>query len=95
MGTRFATCSGRWADFRVPPAVPTLARHREFPAVNLYDASDRYVLTAELPGMASEDLELSITGETRPSAASGSGPKGSPTTVIAASSVRPAGGRGP
>ena len=37
---------------------------RQFPAVNLYDASDRYVLTAQLPGMSSEDLELSITGET-------------------------------
>jgi HSP20 family protein len=35
-----------------------------FPAINLYDANDRYVLTAELPGMAAEDLDLSITGET-------------------------------
>lgn len=34
------------------------------PAINLYDASDRYILTAQLPGMTSEDLELSITGET-------------------------------
>ncbi len=37
---------------------------RHFPAINLYDASDRYILTAQLPGMTSEDLELSITGET-------------------------------
>ncbi len=37
---------------------------RQFPAVNLYDVSDRYVLTAQLPGMTPEDLELSITGET-------------------------------
>jgi HSP20 family protein len=35
-----------------------------FPAINLYDSNDRYVLTAELPGMAAEDLDLSITGET-------------------------------
>src|SRR5437868_6130679 len=37
---------------------------RPFPAINLYDTDDRYVLTAELPGMASEDLDLTITGET-------------------------------
>jgi len=37
---------------------------RQFPAVNLYDAGDRYVLTAQLPGMSLEDLELTITGET-------------------------------
>jgi len=37
---------------------------RQFPAINLYDASDRYVLTAQLPGVTSEDLDLSITGET-------------------------------
>jgi HSP20 family protein len=37
---------------------------RPFPAVNLYDAKERYILTAELPGMAPEDLDLSITGET-------------------------------
>jgi HSP20 family protein len=37
---------------------------RQFPAINLYDASDRYVLTAQLPGVAPEDVDLSITGET-------------------------------
>ncbi|MDR3633034.1 MAG: Hsp20/alpha crystallin family protein [Isosphaeraceae bacterium] len=37
---------------------------RQFPALNLYDAGDRYVLTAQLPGMAPEDVDLSITGET-------------------------------
>ena len=37
---------------------------RPFPAVNLYDAGDQYLLTAELPGMVPEELELSITGET-------------------------------
>jgi HSP20 family protein len=37
---------------------------RQFPAVNLYDAGDRYVLTSPLPGMTAEDLDLSITGET-------------------------------
>jgi HSP20 family protein len=37
---------------------------RPFPAINLYDAKDRYILTAELPGMAPEELDLSLTGET-------------------------------
>ena len=37
---------------------------RPLPAINLYDAGDRYVLTAPVPGMTPEALELSITGET-------------------------------
>jgi HSP20 family protein len=37
---------------------------RQFPPVNLYDSGDRYVLTAQLPGMNLEDLDLTITGET-------------------------------
>ena len=37
--------------------------HRAFPAINLYDVGDRYVLTAELPGMTAEEIDLSITGE--------------------------------
>jgi HSP20 family protein len=37
---------------------------RPFPAVNLYDAGDRYILTTQLPGMSAEDVDLSITGET-------------------------------
>jgi len=37
---------------------------RQFPAVNLYDAGDRYILTAQLPGVSPEDVDLSITGET-------------------------------
>lgn len=35
-----------------------------FPPINLYDAGDRYVLTAELPGLTPEELDLSILGET-------------------------------
>jgi HSP20 family protein len=37
---------------------------RLFPPLNLYDAGDRYILTAQLPGVAPEDVDLSITGET-------------------------------
>lgn len=37
---------------------------RQFPAINLYDAGDRYVLTVPVPGVPPEDIDLSITGET-------------------------------
>jgi HSP20 family protein len=37
--------------------------YRAFPAINLYDAGDRYILTAELPGMTAEEIDLSLTGE--------------------------------
>lgn len=36
---------------------------RPYPPINLYDAGAHYVLTALLPGMAPEELDLSITGE--------------------------------
>ena len=39
-------------------------RVQVYPPMNLYDAGDRYVLTAQLPGITSGDIELSITGET-------------------------------
>lgn len=37
---------------------------RQFPALNLYDAGERYIVTVQLPGMTPEDVDLSITGET-------------------------------
>lgn len=37
---------------------------RPFPPVNVYDAGDRYILTAPVPGMVPEEIDLSITGET-------------------------------
>jgi HSP20 family protein len=42
---------------------PALAR-TAFPSVNLYETDDAYVLTAELPGIAPEDLEVSLEGST-------------------------------
>ena len=35
-----------------------------YPPLNLYDAGDRYVLSAQLPGIAPGDIDLTITGET-------------------------------
>ena len=43
---------------------PLARRVQVYPPMNLYDAGDRYVLTAQLPGMTSGDIELTITGET-------------------------------
>jgi HSP20 family protein len=31
-----------------------------FPAVNLYETSNEYVLTAELPGLSGDDIDLSV-----------------------------------
>jgi HSP20 family protein len=35
-----------------------------FPAINVYDEGDGAVLTAELPGVAPEDIELTVQNET-------------------------------
>jgi HSP20 family protein len=42
---------------------PVLARSA-FPALNLYETDDAFVLTAELPGIAPEELEVSLEGST-------------------------------
>jgi HSP20 family protein len=66
----------RWDPFRelqrevgrlfesLEPQMHTWRVARQFPAINLYDAGDHYVLSAQLPGMTAEELDLSITGET-------------------------------
>jgi HSP20 family protein len=37
---------------------------RQYPAINVHDAGESYVLAAQLPGVAPDDVELTITGET-------------------------------
>ena len=39
------------------------ARGTPFPPVNLYESAQGYVLTAEIPGVKSEDLDVSVEGE--------------------------------
>jgi len=40
-------------------------RHvRQYPPINVYDAGDGYILSAQLPGLSPADIELTITGET-------------------------------
>lgn len=45
-------------------AVAPSGRGGVFPAVNLYETGDAYVLTAELPGVGPGDIELSLEGTT-------------------------------
>ena len=35
---------------------------RQYPAVNLYELPEEYLLTAELPGTKAEDIELALVG---------------------------------
>ncbi|WP_165219220.1 Hsp20/alpha crystallin family protein [Aquisphaera insulae] len=44
--------------------LPALRQLRPFPPINVYDAGESYVLTAQLPGVSAEEVELTITGET-------------------------------
>jgi HSP20 family protein len=44
------------------PAVPETSG--VFPPVNLYETADALVLTAELPGVAADEIEVSIEGST-------------------------------
>jgi HSP20 family protein len=40
------------------------SRANVYPALNIYEEADRLLITAELPGVLAEDLDLSIEGET-------------------------------
>jgi HSP20 family protein len=37
---------------------------RGVPPINLYDSGEQYILTAQLPGVGPDEVDLSITGET-------------------------------
>jgi HSP20 family protein len=43
---------------------PSLRVARPYPSINLYETDGGYHLAAELPGLAPEDLDLAITGDT-------------------------------
>lgn len=42
----------------------SVRRVQVYPPMNLYDAGDHYLLTAQLPGINPGEIELTITGET-------------------------------
>lgn len=43
---------------------PAQNRTNVYPALNIYEQTDRLIITAELPGVEPEDLDLSVEGET-------------------------------
>ena len=45
------------------PFQPWLTRARIFPSVNVSKDNDSYVVTAEIPGINTEDLEIKVEGE--------------------------------
>jgi len=47
---------GRPTSFRSVP-------RGTFPAINIYDQDDAVILTAEIPGVSKDDLELSVLGK--------------------------------
>lgn len=39
------------------------SRTGRYPAINLYANDDAYLVTAELPGVAADDIKISVTGD--------------------------------
>ncbi len=66
---------------------------RLFPPVNLYENGPEYILTAEVPGMEPDSLDLSLVGETLTLRGERRGPRGSARRAIAARNARSASGR--
>lgn len=46
------------------PSSPLWSESKLFPLLNVREQADAYVVTAEIPGMKSEDLEIKIDGDT-------------------------------
>lgn len=47
-------------SIRLP--LPTIRLDRHFPPVNLYECDNEFLLTAELPGLQPEHLEVTVNG---------------------------------
>jgi HSP20 family protein len=45
-----------------PFPFPTIRFERQYPPINVYETNNEYLLTAELPGVTGESLELSVSG---------------------------------
>ena len=44
----------------LPFPIPVIRFERQYPPVNLYELDDEYLITAELPGTSSDNLELTM-----------------------------------
>ena len=60
----------------LPFPFPVIRFERHYPPVNLYELSNEYLLTAELPGNSSEHLELAIGNGVLTMKGKRSGPEG-------------------
>jgi HSP20 family protein len=54
----------RLFDFTADMSKQFYQTWRQFPAFNLYESSNEYVLIAPMPGVKAEDLDVSIAGNT-------------------------------
>lgn len=55
---------------------PALRVDRQFPPLNLYELPEEYLVTSELPGIASQDLELTVVSGLLTMKGSRGGPEG-------------------
>lgn len=46
----------------LPFPFPVIRFERQYPPVNLFELDDEYLITAELPGTATENIELTVSG---------------------------------
>jgi HSP20 family protein len=46
----------------LPFPFPAIRFERQYPPVNIYELADEYVLTAELPGLSPDKLDVSVSG---------------------------------
>lgn len=53
-----------FSRFAAPSSSLSTGWRGVFPAVNLYETADAYVLTAELPGVGPDDIQVSLEGST-------------------------------
>lgn len=52
------------SSWRPPAELPLWSSARLFPLLNVSDTGTQYVVTAEIPGIKTEDLDIKIEGDT-------------------------------
>ncbi len=52
------------SSWRSPAELPLWGHARLFPLLNVTDTGTQYLVTAEIPGIKSEDLDIKIEGDT-------------------------------
>jgi HSP20 family protein len=49
--------------FESIPPLRSWRAQRQFPAINVFELDDEYLVTAELPGVSTDDLDISLAGQ--------------------------------